>query len=263
MVYFVGAGPGAPDLITVRGMRLLGMADTVIYAGSLVNPELLAYAKDGAAVFNSAEMTLGEVLDAVRAEEERGGVTVRLHTGDTALYSTVREQIDELDALGIRWEICPGVSAFSGAAAALGEELTLPGVTQSVVITRAEGRTKVPERESIASLAAHGSTMVFFLSASQADVVERELITGGYPPDTPAAVVFRATWPEQRILRVPLGGLGEAVREAGIRKTALIIVSGALSGGSGYEKSRLYSEDFGTGFRSAGKDPAGDGPVIY
>ena len=167
MVHFVGAGSGAADLITVRGARLLGEADVVIYAGSLVNPALLAYTRAGCEIHNSAEMTLEQVMEVIRSAEAEGRVTVRLHTGDASIYGAVREQFDRLEALGIAYDVCPGVSSFCGAAAALRAEYTLPEVSQTVIITRAAGRTPVPERESIRSLAAHGSTMVLFLSTSQ------------------------------------------------------------------------------------------------
>ena len=252
MVQFVGAGPGAPDLITVRGKKLLEEADVVIYAGSLVNPELLTYTKEGCRIFDSSEMTLDEITAEIVRAEQAGLMVVRLHTGDTSLYSALREQIDALKEFGIETAVTPGVSAFCGAAASLQEEYTLPGLTQSVVITRAEGRTKVPEAESLRSFAAHGSTMVLFLSASQAEQVEEELITGGFSPETPAAVVCKATWPgEEKILRTTLGKLAEEMKRAGIFRTALIIVGRALRGGASYEKSRLYSPDFSTGYREA------------
>jgi len=250
MINFVGAGPGAPDLITVRGKRLLEEADVVIYAGSLVNPALLSYTKNGCRIYDSAKMTLEEVLEVMLQAERAGERVVRLHTGDTSLYSTIREQMDALEAQGIGTSVTPGVSAFSGAAASLKEEYTLPEVTQSVIITRAEGRTAVPERESLRAFAAHGATMVLFLSASQAEKVQRELLAGGYPPGTPVAVVYKATWPEEKILRTALGQLAEYMEKEEIRSTALIIVSPALKGGAEYERSRLYSPDFSTGFRN-------------
>ena len=179
MVHFVGAGSGAVDLITVRGAKLLGEADVVIYAGSLVNPELLNYCKAGCETHNSAKLTLEEVIDLIKAAEAAGKTTVRLHTGDSSIYGAVREQFDELDKLGIDYDVCPGVSAFCGAAAALRAEYTLPDVSQTVIITRAAGRTPVPERESIKSLAAHGSTMVLFLSTSLTEKLQRELLAGG------------------------------------------------------------------------------------
>lgn len=249
MVHFVGAGPGAPDLITLRGDSLLREADVVIYAGSLVNPELLRRCKAGCRIYNSASMTLEEVLAAIQAAEERGETTVRLHTGDPALYGAIREQIDALDAMNIAWDITPGVSAFSGAAAALGAEYTLPGVSQSVIITRAAGRTPVPEGERLRSLAAHQATMVLFLSAGLLEQAERELMAGGYPPDTPAAIVYKATWPEERIYRCTVSTLAETARTNQVTKTALITVGSFLAGG--YDRSRLYDPTFSHGCREA------------
>ena len=249
MVHFVGAGSGAADLITVRGARLLGEADVVIYAGSLVNPALLDYTKPGCEIYNSARMTLEEVLEVVKAAEAAGKTTVRLHTGDSSIYGAVREQFDELDRLGIGYDVCPGVSAFCGAAASLRAEYTLPDVSQTVIITRTAGRTAVPERESIPSLAAHGSTMVLFLSTALADKLQEELLEGGYAPDTPAAVVYKATWPDEKIFRCTVGTLGQTVRDNGLTKTSLIIVGDCM--GERYLRSRLYDPKFSTAYRQA------------
>lgn len=249
MVHFVGAGSGAADLITVRGARLLGEADVIIYAGSLVNPELLKYAKPGCVIHDSARLTLEQVIDLIAAAEAAGQTTVRLHTGDSSIYGAVREQFDALDWLGIDYDVCPGVSAFCGAAAALRAEYTLPDVSQSVIITRAAGRTPVPERESIRSLAQHQATMVLFLSASLADDVQRELIAGGYPPETPAAIVYKATWPDEQVFRCTVGTLCDTVRENGLTKTALIVVGHFL--GDNYERSKLYDPGFSTEYRRA------------
>ena len=195
MIHFVGAGPGAVDLITVRGQKFLEQADVVIYAGSLVNPELLKSTKEGCRIYNSAKMTLEEVLDVMTDVEKEKKMTVRLHTGDPCLYGAIREQMDQLDRLGIAYDSCPGVSSFCGAAAALDLEYTLPEVSQSVVITRMEGRTPVPEKEKVASFASHGATMVLFLSTGLLDKLEKQLMEGGYKADTPAAIVYKATWP--------------------------------------------------------------------
>lgn len=249
MVHFVGAGSGAPDLITMRGARLLSEADVIVYAGSLVNPTLLDYAKPGCEIHDSARLTLEQVIDIVRAAEAAGKMTVRLHTGDSSIYGAVREQFDLLDALGIEYDVCPGVSAFCGAAAALKAEYTLPEVSQSVIITRAAGRTPVPERESLRSFAQHRATMVLFLSTSLADDVQRELIEGGYPPETPAAIVFKATWPEQAIYRCTVGTLADTVRGNGLTKTSLIVIGDFL--GRDYERSKLYDPGFTTEFRQA------------
>ena len=248
MVHFVGAGPGAPDLITIRGAELLKKADVVIYAGSLVNPALLGLCRDGASIYNSAEMTLEEVVDRIREAESRGQTTVRLHTGDPCLYGAIREQMDLLAEAGILYDDIPGVSSFSGAAAAIGAEYTLPGISQSVIITRLAGRTPVPERESLSKLASHGATMVIFLSAGMTDRVAAELLAGGaYTDNTPAAIVYKATWPEEKVVHCTVGTLAEAARAHGICKTALILVGDFL--GTSYERSRLYDPAFETEYR--------------
>ena len=247
MVHFVGAGPGAPDLITRRGAALLQKADCIIYAGSLVNPALLGLAKADCAIYNSAEMTLEQVLDVMRQMEAAGKITVRLHTGDPCLYGAIREQMDVLDAEGIPYDDTPGVSSFCGAAAALNAEYTLPTVSQTVIITRMEGRTPVPERESIRSLAAHQATMVLFLSTSLTELLQDELLAGGYTADTPAAVVYKATWPEEHIFRCTVGTLHETVTGNGLTKTSLIVVGNCL--GDTYLRSLLYHPNFTTEFR--------------
>ena len=247
MVHFVGAGSGAADLITVRGARLLGEADVVIYAGSLVNPALLQYTREGCEIHNSAEMTLEQVMAVVKAAEAAGKTTVRLHTGDSSIYGAVREQFDQLEALGIAYDVCPGVSSFCGAAAALKAEYTLPDVSQTVIITRAAGRTPVPERESIRSLAAHQATMVLFLSTALAGKLQGDLLAGGYAPETPAAVADKATWPEEKVYRCTVETLAQTVEDNGLTKTALIIVGGCL--GTEYLRSRLYDPGFTTEFR--------------
>lgn len=247
MVHFVGAGSGAPDLITLRGARLLGEADVVIYAGSLVNPELLTLTKPGCELHDSAKLTLEEVIALVEAAERMGKTTVRLHTGDPSIYGAVREQFDELAKRGIAFDVCPGVSSFCGAAAALRTEYTLPNVSQTVIITRAAGRTPVPERESIRSLAAHGATMVLFLSTALTETLQGELLAGGYAAETPAAIVYKATWPEEKIFRCTVGTLHETAEENRLRKTALIVVGGCL--GEEYLRSMLYHPDFTTEYR--------------
>ena len=249
MVHFVGAGSGAVDLITVRGARFLEQADVIIYAGSLVNPELLSYAKPDCEIHNSAKMTLEEVIAVIRGAEAAGKTTVRLHTGDSSIYGAVREQFDELEKLGISYDVCPGVSAFCGAAAALRAEYTLPDVSQTVIITRAAGKTPVPERESIHALAAHQATMVLFLSTSLTDKLQQELLAGGYDENTPAAVVYKATWPEEKIFRCTVGTLHKTVTENGLTKTSLIVVGSCL--GDAYMRSLLYHPGFTTEFREA------------
>ena len=250
MIHFVGAGCGAADLITVRGKALLEQADVIVYAGSLVNPALLAYKKEGCRVYDSARMTLEEVLAVMQEAEAAGLDTVRLHTGDPCLYGAIREQMDELDKRGVDYDYCPGVSAFSGAAAALKMEYTLPEVSQSVVITRMAGRTAVPERESVRSFAAHGATMVLFLSAGLLRETQAELLAGGYGPDTPAAIVYKASWPDEKRCLCTVSTLADCAKENGISKTALIIVGDAVQQ-SGYARSRLYDPTFSTEYRPA------------
>ena len=247
MIHFIGAGPGAADLITVRGARLLREAEVIIYAGSLVNPALLENKKEDCAVYDSASMTLEDVIDVMKATEASGGTTVRLHTGDPSLYGAIREQMDRLDELEIAYDVTPGVSSFSGAAAALEAEYTLPEVSQSVIITRMAGRTPVPEREKLSKMASHGCTMVLFLSTGLLEDVERELMEGGYEPDTPAAIVYKATWPEQRVYRCTVSTLARTAKENQVTKTALITVGGFLSGQ--YERSKLYDPGFTHGYR--------------
>ena len=236
MVHFVGAGPGAPDLITRRGAALLQTADCIIYAGSLVNPALLGLAKAGCAIYNSAEMTLEQVLAVMRQMEAEHKTTVRLHTGDPCLYGAIREQMDALDADGIAYDDTPGVSSFCGAAAALNAEYTLPAV---------------PEKEKLASLASHGATMVIFLSIGLIDKVQEALLQGAYTASTPAAVVYKATWPEQKTVRCTVGTLAQSTKQAGITKTALIVVGDFL--GRCYARSKLYDPAFTTEYREGTK----------
>ena len=250
MIHFVGAGCGAADLITVRGKGLLEAADVIIYAGSLVNPALLDYRKESCRVYDSAKMTLEEVLAVMFEAEASGFDTVRLHTGDPCLYGAIREQMDELDKRGVAYDYCPGVSAFSGAAAALKMEYTLPDISQSVVITRMAGRTPVPERESVRSFAAHGATMVLFLSAGLLEKTQAELLLGGYREDTPAAIVYKASWPDEKTCLCTVSTLADCARENGISKTALIVVGDSVKQ-SGYARSKLYDPTFSTEFRPA------------
>lgn len=250
MIHFVGAGTGAVDLITVRGMRYLEQADVIIYAGSLVNKELLVSAKEGCEIYNSAEMTLEEVIAVMEKAEKYQKMTVRLHTGDASVYGAVREQMDILDEKGIAYDSCPGVSACFGAAAALNLEYTLPGISQSLIITRMEGKTKVPEKESIESFAAHQASMAIYLSTGLLPELEKRLISGGYQKDTPAAIVYKATWPEEEAYICTVAALAETAKEHHITKTALILVGDAIAHQS-YERSRLYAPDFETEFRKA------------
>ena len=247
MVHIVGAGSGAPDLITLRGAELLRKAQVVIYAGSLVNPALLGLCGPDCRLYNSAHMTLEEVLEVIRQATEQKQDVVRLHTGDPCLFGAIREQTDALDAMGIEWDVTPGVSSFCGAAAALGAEYTLPGVSQTVIITRMEGRTPVPEGERLASLAVHGATMVIFLSIGLVDKVQAALLQGAYTEATPAAVVYKATWPEQKTVHCTVGTLAASTRAAGITKIALIVVGDFLA--AQYDRSKLYDPTFTTEYR--------------
>ena len=249
MVHFVGAGSGAADLITLRGKALIEASDVIIYAGSLVNPELLSYARPDCKIYNSAEMTLDEVIGVMETAEQSGMMTVRLHTGDPCLYGAIREQMDRLDKLSISYDVCPGVSSFCGAAAALKAEYTLPDVSQTVILTRMAGRTPVPDSESIEKLAAHNATMVIFLSTGMLGELSERLINGGYSADTPAAIVYRATWEDEKVCRCTVAELAKTAKENGITKTALITVGNFL--GDVKSLSKLYSPDFETGFRKA------------
>lgn len=249
MIYFIGAGPGAADLITVRGAELLKQADVIIYAGSLVNPALLDYAKEDCKIYNSATMTLEEVIDVMK--ENKGKEVVRLHTGDPCIYGAIREQMDILDREGMEYTSVPGVSSFIGAAAALNAEYTLPNVSQTVILTRMAGRTPVPEKEEIEKLASHGATMVIFLTSTMLEELSRRLIDGGYAPDSPAAIVYKATWPDEKVIRTTVKDIAKAAEDNGVNKMALIMVGGFL--GSEYERSKLYDPSFTHLFREATK----------
>ncbi|MDR2630480.1 MAG: precorrin-4 C(11)-methyltransferase [Spirochaetaceae bacterium] len=242
MIYFVGAGPGAPDLITLRGKELISRADEIIYAGSLVNPALLSWAKPGCAVYDSASMTLEAVIERFAAAERKNRLTVRLHTGDPSLYGAIREQMDRLDALGFAYEVVPGVSSFCAAAAALKAEYTLPGLSQTLIITRVAGRTGMPAHEDLRLLASHQASMAIFLSAALLGELREALLEGGYPADTPAAIVYKASWPEEQVLRGTVDTLPRMGEESGITKTALVLLGRFL--GAGYERSRLYDPGF-------------------
>lgn len=250
-VYIVGAGAGDPELITVKGQKLLQKADVIIYAGSLVNPALLGFAKEGAEIHDSASMTLPEVIETIEKAVAKDLMVVRLHTGDPSIYGAIQEQMDALKKKGIDFEVVPGVSSFLATAAALKQEYTLPGISQTVIITRNEGRTPVPEREKLRSLAAHQATMCIFLSITMLADVVKELMEGGYASSTPIAIVQRASWPEQKIVRATLETIVEEIADKGIDRTAMIVVSRCL--GADYELSRLYAPEFSHMFREASK----------
>lgn len=250
MVYFVGAGSGAKDLITVRGMKLIQEADILVYAGSLVNPELLEYAKKECEIYDSALLTLEEIIEIIKDAEEKNKTTVRLHTGEPSLYGAVREQMNELDALSIKYESCPGVSACFGAASSLNMEFTLPNISQTLIITRMEGKTKVPKEESIESLAKHQASMAIYLSTGLLEELSKRLINGGYKEDTPAAIVYKATWPDEKVFICTVSTLNETAKKNNISKTAVILVGDVINK-NGFDKSRLYAADFSTEFRKA------------
>ena len=249
MIYFIGAGPGAADLITVRGKELLEKADLIIYAGSLVNPALLDYAKPDCQIMNSAVMTLEEVIAAMVPAAQEGKLVVRLHTGDPSVYGAHREQMDLLKSYNLDFEIVPGVSSFCAAAASLKAEYTLPEVSQSVIITRMEGRTGVPPKQKIKDYAKHHATMVIFLSAGMLEKLQKELISGGYGADEPAAIVYKASWPDEKVFRCTVGTIAETAAANNIKNLALVTVGGFL--GTAYERSELYNPTFETGFRKA------------
>lgn len=248
MINFVGAGPGAADLITVRGMRLIEEADVIIYTGSLVNPELLAYAKCDPEIYNSATMTLEEVMDVMLTKDAERKKIVRLHTGEPSIYGAVREQMDILDENARKYASTPGVSACFGAAASLNMEYTLPGISQTLIITRMEGRTPVPDSESIESLASHHSSMAIYLSTGMLGVLSERLAAGGLAADTPAAIVYKATWPEEKSYVCTVSTLEKTAEENGITKTAIVLVGEAVTHMS-YDRSKLYDPSFSTGFR--------------
>lgn len=251
MIYFVGAGPGNPDLITVRGRKLLEQADMLIYAGSLVSDEQLQWCKADCEIYNSAGMSLEEVEKKFLEAEEKNYLTVRLHSGDPTLYGAIREQIDFLTSKNIPYEVIPGVSSFTAAAAVIGKEFTLPDVSQTIILTRAAGRTPVPEKENLKSLAEHGASMAIFLSAGQIDTVAKELAAGYGRSDVPCVVIYRATWNEQKIISATLADIAEKVKAHGITKQAQILVGDFL--GDKYNRSKLYDPEFSHGFRKASK----------
>ena len=248
-VHIVGAGPGDPELITRKGYRLVQEADVVIYAGSLVNPEILEACKEGCEIHNSASMSLDDVLAVTKVSVAEGKTVVRLHTGDPAIYGAIQEQMDALKEMGITYDVTPGVSSFLATAAALQQEYTLPNVTQTVIITRMEGRTPMPEKEKLSMLASHGATMCIFLSVQMIDKVAAELIEGGYDKTTPVAIVVKASWPDQRIIRGTLETIADVVAEEGVIRQAMIVVSRVLD--TDYELSKLYDKGFAHMYRDA------------
>jgi len=254
MVYFVGAGPGAEDLITLRGARLLENADLIIFAGSLINTNLLNLAKGSCKLYDSAKMTLEEVIETMLKEHEDISlekIVVRLHSGDPSMYGAINEQMRLLDEHKIKYSVVPGVSSFCGAAAALNVEYTLPGVSQTVILTRMEGRTPVPQDEEITKLASHKSSMVLFLTSSMIGLLGKKLVKGGYSPETPAAIVYKATWPDEKVIKTTIKDLGKEAKANNISKTSLILIGDFLSGNG--EKSKLYDGSFTHEYRGANK----------
>ena len=250
MIHFVGAGCGAADLITVRGAELLKQADCVVYAGSLVSRDLLNYCRPAAEIYDSSTMTLEEVMEVLIAQVKAGHEVVRLHTGDPSLYGAIGEQIDLLKAEGLDYDVTPGVTAAFGAAASLGAELTLPGITQSVIFTRVEGRTPMPPGESIRELAAHGASMAVYLSATRVETLQAELLAGGYRPDTPVAICYKVSWPEEQIIISTVERMAQDTLDNDLTLTTLFIISDTISPDS-FDRSRLYASDFSTCYRKA------------
>lgn len=243
-VYFIGAGPGYPDLLTVKAKRIIEQADVIIYADSLVNPDVCAFAREGAEIHRSASLNLEEITEIIINAVGQGKMVARLQSGDPTVYSAIQEQMAILDEKGIEYEIIPGVSSLFAAAAALKTELTIPALSQTIIITRLEGRTPVPARESLRSLATHRASLAIFLSTSLIEEVAAELMAGGYQPDTPAAVVYRASWPDELVLRTTLKNLAEDVKVAGIKKQALILVGKFLDSKARKQRSKLYDRSF-------------------
>jgi precorrin-4/cobalt-precorrin-4 C11-methyltransferase len=252
-VFFVGSGPGDPELITIKAKRLLEEADVIIYSGSLLNPKVLQYAKKEARLYDAALLDREKIYRILRDSTNNGKIAIRFHDGDPGLFSTIREQIDKLEKDGIQCKVVPGITALLGAASAMNLELTLPGNTQTVIITRAEFRTPVPEREKIAELAKHGATMAFYLSVHLITDIVEELLQGGvYTKETPAAIVYRATWEDQQIIKGTLGDIAKKTKESKIIKTALIIVGDAIAPKQ-YEFSKVYDAGFTHGYRRSNK----------
>jgi len=247
-VYFIGAGPGDPELITVKGRKLLDSADVIIYTGSLVNPALLSGLK--AEIYNSASMNLDETTEVIKKSVAAKKIVLRLHTGDTSFYSAISEQIEKLRKLNIEYEVIPGVSSAMAGAAILGQELTIPEISQTVIFTRLEGKTLVPKSEKLSELAKHKSTMVIFLSVGMIEKVRDELLHG-YSEDTPVVIIEKATWKEQKVIRGQLKDIVNLVKDSGIKKTALIYVGESLraSEKSLGKESKLYHRDFKHGYR--------------
>ncbi len=248
-VFFIGCGPGDPDLITVKAKKLLQKADVVVYSGSLIPEQIMKMCKK-AKTFDAAKLVREEIFDILRKNAKKGKNVVRLHDGDPTIYGAIREQMDNLHKEKINSEVIPGVTSFLASAAALGSQLTLPGVTQTMIITRAEKRTKVPKREKISELAKHRATMIFYLSVQLIDNIVKEAVAGGYPKTTPVGVVYRASWPDQMIITGTLQTISKKIKAQKITRTAIIIIGDVIKPKS-YEYSKLYDKSFSHGFRKA------------
>jgi precorrin-4/cobalt-precorrin-4 C11-methyltransferase len=250
-VYFVGSGPGDPELITIKAKKLLEIADVIISSGSLLNPEILDWAKKEASLYDASKLDRDEIYEILRDSTKNGKLAIRFHDGDPGIFSTIREQIDKLEKDEIKCEVIPGITSLLGAAASMNLELTLPGITQTIIITRAEFRTPVPDREKISELSKHGCTMAFYLSVHLLDRVIEELLEGGiYDNETPVAIVYKATWKEEKIVKGTIGTISKKVKEEKIVKTALIIVGDVISPKK-YEFSKVYDSQFTHGFRKS------------
>lgn len=248
-VFFVGCGPGDPDLITVKAKKLIQKADVVVYSGSLIPQPILKLCKKGK-LFDAAKLVREEIFDLLYSNAKKGKLVVRLHDGDPSIYGAIKEQIDNLEKEGIKSVVVPGVTAFLASAAAIETQLTLPGVTQTIIITRAESRTKVPKREKISELAKHKATLIFYLSVHLLPKIVKEAIAGGYKQSTPAAVVYRASWDDQKVIKGTLKDITKKIRDEKITKTAIVIISDVIDPES-YEYSKLYDKTFSHGYRKA------------
>ena len=249
-VYFIGAGPGDPELLTIKGRRIIEQADIIIYADSLIDPKVCSFARKEAEIHGSASLTLDEITEIIIRAIREGKIVARLQSGDPSIYGALQEQMDTLEEYGIEYEIVPGVSSLCAAAASLRTELTIPQLSQTVIITRTAGRTPVPEKESLRNLAAHQATLAIFLSVSFMEKVVEELLDGGYPSETPVAVVYRVSWKDETVIRSTLKEIAEKVRALGIKRQALILVGSVLDSveRKGY-RSELYNKTFSHGYR--------------
>ncbi|MGY5151385.1 MAG: precorrin-4 C(11)-methyltransferase [Candidatus Nitrosopumilus sp. bin_6a] len=250
-VFFVGCGPGDPELITVKAKKLIQKADIVVYSGSLIPDPILKLCKKGK-LYDAAKLVREEIFDLLYKNAKKDKLVVRLHDGDPSIYGAIKEQIDNLEKKGIKSIVVPGVTAFLASAAALGMQLTLPGVTQTIIVTRGESRTKVPKREKISELAKHKATLIFYLSVQLISKLVTEAIAGGYKKSTPVAVVYRASWPDQKIIKSTLGDIAKKIKEEKITRTAIVIISDVIDPET-YEYSKLYDKKFSHGYRKAKK----------